>query len=126
MDGSIGAALTSHVDLAVRGMRAGAGVKTATGATPADDFAAQLQASFAARATQLGLTLPATVEGGVAADAGVETSDAAWKRAEMQALADGHGPGDAMLKTLAEASQQRAERERHGKGRGGGAGGYFA
>ena len=43
--------------------------------------------------------------------------DAIWQRAQMQSLASGHGPGDAMMTAIAEAADARWEQRRHSSGR---------
>ncbi|MCW2960089.1 MAG: hypothetical protein JWM25_297 [Thermoleophilia bacterium] len=118
MDSSIGSALASFADLSVQNTMRMAGVESSDAIGGTQSFGAQLEASFRARAEQLGVQLPeATSQASVGA--GVETSADAWKRAQIQSLADGNGPGDAMLKTLADAS-----RDRHDK-RHSGASGFF-
>jgi hypothetical protein len=83
------------------------------GDIPSESFGAQLEASFRARATQLGLQLPvAPADDMPIADA--EDVDAIWQRAQVKALADGFGPGDAMRRQLADAADARWQQRTHG------------
>jgi hypothetical protein len=91
-------------------------------ASSSDSFAAQLDASFRARAERLGLELPAAAIGPSVPSNGVEGEDvnAIWQRAQLQSAAL-NGPGDAMMQAVGEAADARWEqrqRQRHGGGNG--------
>jgi len=121
MSGSIGAALASFADLSVRGTldRAGARAGTAaSGLSSSSSFASQLEASFQARAKLAGIDLPALATSTlIPASGGAHVPESAndiWKRAQMLSIAAGNGPGDAMMKSLADAADARAQRRHSG------------
>jgi hypothetical protein len=72
-------------------------------------FAELLTEGFRARAAQLGIDLPPE-----SASSSGESKPAAaideWQQAKLRSIAAGNGPGDAMLKVLADAAAARYER----------------
>jgi len=122
MSGSIGAALASFADLSVRGTLDRAGARAGTAASglssSSSSFASQLEASFQARAKLAGIDLPALATSTlIPASGGAHVPESAndiWKRAQMLSIAAGNGPGDAMMKSLADAADARAQRRHSG------------
>lgn len=110
MGESIGSILTS-----LGAGRAARSAPTASAAhdAPSDSFAARLDASFRARASQLGLDLPSLEPARESTAAQEETVDVIWQRAQLQSAAL-NGPGDAMMRAVGEAADARWEqRQRH-------------
>lgn len=106
MSGSIGSMLASFATAAVQ--------RTVDASSGSSDFAAQLDASFRARAERLGLELPpaATQAADTKTPSG-ETVDEIWKRAQLMSVAAGNGPGDAMMQAIGEASDRRWAQRMH-------------
>jgi hypothetical protein len=75
-------------------------------------FDALLMEGFRARAAHLGLELPpsSTFDGSAP-----PTADDLWQQAKLRSIAAGNGPGDAMLKVLADAAAARHERRHRPK-----------
>lgn len=86
---------------------------TAAGST-AGSFSSQLDASFRARAEQLGLKLPAAPSTTGAPEGDAEDVDAIWKRVQLQSAAL-NGPGDALMQAVGDAADARWA-ERHHRG----------
>lgn len=115
MGESIGSMLTDLGALRTQLMAPNARTTTGRSGASSDSFAAQLDASFRARAEQLGLKLPAGAAAPMAPGALVEAGDdvdAIWKRVQLQAAAL-YGPGDAVMKAVGDAADARWEQRRN-------------
>ena len=108
MGSSIGSILT---DLgAMRAQLMAPTTRPASGAAPSSgSFADQLDASFRARAQQLGLDLPAAPATTALPGAAGDDVNAIWQRAQLQSAA-ANGPGDAMMQAIGEAADARWDR----------------
>lgn len=118
MDATIGSTLGNIVDLTVQRLVSNA----SKGSTPTE-FAKQLDASFRARAICDGLTLPdsnttpaipASTPASTVTGTDATTVDELWAAAQRRELAAGRGPGDALLKSLSDTADARADRRRGG------------
>ncbi|MCW2921049.1 MAG: hypothetical protein JWL76_923 [Thermoleophilia bacterium] len=78
----------------------------------AGSFAAQLDASFRARAEQLGLELPAAPTATGTPDGDAEDVEAIWKRAQLQSAAL-NGTGDALMQAVGDAADARWDKRHH-------------
>lgn len=111
LQGSVQRAL----DLAMPGGTARRGDRPGTGGA---DFGALLRQMQDERLSRTGLR-PAS---GAAPEpaAGGPTSDDLWRQAELRSLADGFGPGDALMRQIGDAADARWERQRdrHGHAEG--------
>lgn len=112
MDGSIGRALQ---DLASRAatMSPTPNHRASPTGSPVS-FAAQLDASFQARAKQLGLHLPEAFAEPLEpiAHGEQEGVDALWQRLQLQSAAS-NGPGDALMQAISEAADARWAQRHH-------------